>query len=364
MYSRVNYTIVGIFVLLFGAGLVGFTFWLAKYGIKSEYNLYKLEMTESVSGLSKDSTVRYKGVDIGRVSEIRINPKNIEEIDVFLKIRSDVPIKEDMTAHTEMLGITGLLAIEIDGGSNSSKLLKPKNGEIPIIKTTPSWFTKTSKGLGTMAENLSVLVKRAEKLLNEKNIETFGSILENTDKMTARAVHTLDEFNTTMHVYRDAAVKLNNDIHKAGTDFSRITENTIPVLKSLEKATNDFNRLTLEAEKSLNRGDYNIKETFQPMLVDIGILTEQLTDLTRELQQSPSSLLFCSNQENEEEGLENENCTFVGVIIAERMQFQRGACDESVYTGDASCSRSSFRPLPQQDTQSLLPRGTECETGG
>ncbi|OQX49612.1 MAG: hypothetical protein B5M46_04730 [Epsilonproteobacteria bacterium 4484_20] len=49
MYSRVNYMIVGIFVLLFGAGLVGFTFWLAKYNIKNEYILYKLYMKESVS---------------------------------------------------------------------------------------------------------------------------------------------------------------------------------------------------------------------------------------------------------------------------------------------------------------------------
>jgi len=296
MYSRVNYTIVGIFVLLFGAGLVGFTFWLAKYGIKNEYNLYKLQMTESVSGLSKDSTVRYKGVDIGRVSEIRINPKHIEEIDVFLKIRSDVPIKEDMTAHTEMLGITGLLAIEIDGGSNSSKLLKPKNGEIPIIKTAPSWFDKTSKGIGTMAENLTDLLEKAEKLLSDENIETFGSILENTDQMTARAVDTLDEFNTTMQVYKDAVVKLNDDIHTAGNNFARITDNTLPVLKALQKATKNFNRFTIEAEKSLNRGDYNIKETFQPMLVDIGILTEQLTDLTRELQQSPNNILFKSRK--------------------------------------------------------------------
>ncbi|AKF25156.1 ABC transporter substrate-binding protein [Sulfurovum lithotrophicum] len=297
MYSRVNYTIVGIFVLLFGAGLVAFTFWLAKYGIKNEYNLYKLEMTESISGLSKDSTVRLRGVDVGRVSEIRINPDNIEQIEVFLKIRSDVPIKEDMKAHTEMLGITGLLAIEIEGGTNKSKLLKPKNGEIPIIQTEPSWLNKTSKGLGNMAENLSVLIEKAEKIMSDRNIETFGSILENTDQMTAKAVVTLDEFNTTMQVYKNAAVKLNDDIHSASSNFTRITENTVPALKSLQRAAKDFNRLTLLAEKSLNRGDYNIKETFEPMLVDIGILTEQLTDLTRELQQSPSNILFKSRKQ-------------------------------------------------------------------
>ena len=297
MYSRVNYTIVGIFVLLFGAGLVAFTFWLAKYGIHSEYKLYKLYMKESVSGLSKDSTVRLRGVDVGRVSEIRIDPNNIERIEVILKIRSEVPIKTDMYAHTEMLGITGLLAIEISGGTNESKLLESRNGEVPVIPTRPSWLSKTTKGIGTLAENLTDLVGRAEKLMDDKNIERFSHILENTEKITAKAVGTMDEFNTTMQVYKEAVVKFNDDVHAASQNFSEITVNTVPALKSLQKATKDFNRLTLEAEKSLNRGDYNIKETFQPMLVDIGILTEQLTDLTRQLQQSPSNVLFKSRKQ-------------------------------------------------------------------
>ena len=296
MYSRVNYAIVGLFVVLFGAGLVAFTFWLAKYGMHSEYTLYKLEMKESVSGLSKDSTVRLRGVDVGHVSEIRIDPQNIEQIEVLLKIDSDVPIKEDMKAHTEMLGITGLLAIEIDGGSNASKLLIANDGQIPVIKTKPSWFTKTSKGLGNMAEDLEKVLEKANRLLSDKNIETIGSILDNTDLFTAKAVNTLDDFNVTMQSYKRSVEELSHNVHTATVNFTQITDNTVPALKALQKATRDFNRLTLATEKSLNRGDYNIKEVFEPMLVDIGILTKQLTDLSRELKQSPNSLLFKSRR--------------------------------------------------------------------
>ena len=296
MYSKVNYTIVGIFVILFGAGLVGFTFWLAKYGIKSEYCIYKLEMKESISGLSKDSTVRLRGVDIGRVSEIRIDPDNIEHIEVFLKIRKDVPIKKDMTAHTEMLGITGLLSIEISGGTNEAELLKSTNNEIPLITTTPSLFNKTTKGIGNLAEDLSLVLSRAEKLLSEKNIETFSAILENSEKATAKFAGTIAEFNSTMQTYKKAALNFNENIDTVSTDFTRLTESSQSTLNSLDQAATNFNRLTLEAEKSLNRGDYNIKEVFEPMLVDISILTEQLTDLSRELQDNPNGLLFKSRR--------------------------------------------------------------------
>ncbi len=132
MYSKVNYMLVGIFVLLFGVSMVLFAFWLANYGLKEDFSIYKLKMKESITGLSKDSSVKLRGVDIGKVSKIRINPENIEEIEIFLKIDKGVPIKEDMIASTEMFGLTGLLSINIEGGTNEAKLLEPTKDYIPI----------------------------------------------------------------------------------------------------------------------------------------------------------------------------------------------------------------------------------------
>ena len=289
MYSKVNYTIVGIFVILFGAGLVGFTFWLAKYGIQNEYSIYKLQMKESVAGLSKDSTVRLRGVDIGRVSKIRIDPDNIEHIEVFLKIRSDVPIKKDMTAHTEMLGITGLLSIEIDGGTNAAENLKPTDDSIPIILTTPSWFAKTKKGLGGLTEDLVSVTSKMRTLLSTENIDRVGKILKNSDELTAKAIVSLDDLNTTL-------TSLSSDFRKMQMDFAAIKNITIPTVESLMKTANDFDRAIIKFEKSMDRGDYNAKMILEESIVDIGILTDELTDLSRELKQSPSDIFFKSRK--------------------------------------------------------------------
>jgi len=296
MYSRVNYAIVGLFVVLFGAGLVAFTFWLAKYGMHSEYTLYKLEMKESVSGLSKDSTVRLRGVDVGHVAEIRIDPQNVEQIEVLVKIDSDVPIKEDMKAHTEMLGITGLLAIEIDGGSNAAKLLKAENGQIPVIKTQPSWFSKTSKGLGNMAEDLEKVLDKANSLLSDKNIENFSKTLEHIEKITARgeeiedkAIESLREFDQRMKEY-------NASIALITQDFSSIKTVSIPAIDKLYQTSKNFNRLTLKVEKSLDRGDYDMRSILGPMMVEINMLSEQVNDIAKEFKESPSDIFFKSRK--------------------------------------------------------------------
>ncbi len=303
MYSRVNYTIVGIFVLLFGAGLIWFAFWLAKYGIHREFDTYQLHMKESVSGLSKDSVVKLRGVDIGRVSEIRIDPNNIEHVEIFLKIKRGTPIKRDMTAHTTMLGITGLLSVEIDGGSNASENLKPTEEYIPIIHTTPSWFSKTQKGLGSLTDDLVVISAKLKKLLNDKNVETVGKILDNSEVLTGKAVNSLDGIDASLEEFRSSIKTMNKNFEEATQDFEQmqvdfaaIKKISIPTIDSLMKTSRDFDRVIVKFEKSLDRGDYNAKKFLEPTIVDMGILSEELSDMARELKQSPSDIFFKSRK--------------------------------------------------------------------
>jgi phospholipid/cholesterol/gamma-HCH transport system substrate-binding protein len=311
MYSKVNYTIVGVFVILFTAGVIWFAFWLAKYGIHREFDTYKLFMTESVAGLSKDSVVKLRGVDIGRVSEIRIDPKNIEHIEVFLKIKRGVPIKKDMVAHTQMLGVTGLLSIEIDGGTNEAKTLKPSLDRIPVIPATPSWLTRTKNGLGTLSQRVTILVAKTEKLFNKENIETLEKIFDNTQKATAKAtlledkaINSLEEADMTFQEFRGSLKSMNRrltqvsqDFKMMQQDFSSIKKVTLPTVDQIMKTAKNFNRMTLKIEKSLDRGDYNVKKIFEPLLVDIGIVSEQINDLAKQLQESPNDLLFKSRKQ-------------------------------------------------------------------
>lgn len=310
MYSRVNYTIVGIFVLLFGAGLVWFAFWLAKYGLHESYNIYKLEMKESITGLSKDSNVKLHGVDVGRVSEIRINPQNIETVEILLKIKKDVPIKEDMTASTQMLGVTGLLSIEIDGGTNTAKTLEPTDTYIPLIKTKPSLVSKLTNSLGGIGDRLQVLLVQSEKLLSNDNLEHVANILNNTEKVTQKgevledkAVSSLEEVDVTLQAFRVSMANINEKFEKATRDFTLMQKDfasikkvSITTIDKLFQTTKDFRRVTLKFERSLDRGDYNLKKMLEPVLVSVQILSNQLNSMSRQLGENPNDLLFKSRK--------------------------------------------------------------------
>lgn len=93
MYSKVNYAFTGLFVVgLFAAFLWGL-FWLTLGGETTVYDRYRVYFQESVAGLNPKATVRYRGVQIGQVESIRLDPDEPRPGDVVLDIERGTPIR-------------------------------------------------------------------------------------------------------------------------------------------------------------------------------------------------------------------------------------------------------------------------------
>ena len=140
METKVNYTLVGGFVLLLGALMVGVVLWLASGGaFKKSYDLYMALEDESVAGLNLNAPVKYSGVDVGKVQEIHLDPANPERVILIFAIERDTPIKEDTVAVLKTQGLTGIAYVELSGGTRNSPPLGTLPGnEYPIIRTAPS----------------------------------------------------------------------------------------------------------------------------------------------------------------------------------------------------------------------------------
>ena len=300
MYSKVSYTVIGIFVMLFTAGIISFAFWLGNTGFQEDYDLYLLRTKESVSGLSKDSGVKLKGVDIGTVSDIRVNPKNIEEIDVTLKIRKDIPIKEDMRGMISMFGLTGLSYIEIEGGTNTAKTLHPVEGELPVIQSGSSFLGRLENNFEDLSEKLVVILERGEDLLSDENLKNFSALLDNANKVADKGtdveekmITTLDEAENTLKEFKVSFAKLSKSFDALAVDLHKEMK---PSLKKFDSMTKSIDELAFEIKKTVNRGDYNMQKIMQPTISDLRVLSEQLDALTRQLRESPSDLLYKSSR--------------------------------------------------------------------
>lgn len=141
MENKARYTVVGLFVLIFTVAMIAFILWLARYDVKEisakEFRVYS---KISIAGLNENSIVEYKGLDIGTVDKIQVDPKNLEQIEIILKITKPEVIKADSYVLIQSQGVTGNKIIEIEGGTKEAKALVPKDDSYIVLPLKKIFF--------------------------------------------------------------------------------------------------------------------------------------------------------------------------------------------------------------------------------
>ena len=197
METKANHIAVGGFVLAAMAGLIGFVLWLGKAEIDREFDAYHIYFTGSVSGLSVTSTVRYRGVPVGAVTDIRIDPDNSEQVRVTIEATHGTPIKEDAVASLELQGITGLVDVQVSGGGKDSPRLEAKPGQaLPVIASTQSKIEELFEDVPNLLARATVLLDRATLLLSNDNLDAFTATLRNVQGLTGDVAASAGDLET------------------------------------------------------------------------------------------------------------------------------------------------------------------------
>lgn len=197
MESKVNFTVVGLFVLLLGTLFIGAILWLSSnQSYRTTYDTYRVYMDESVSGLNLDAPVRYRGVQVGGVRGIALAPHNPEQVQLTLDIKRGTPVKEDTIAILRVQGLTGIAHIELSGHSPAAPPLKAAKGEkYPVIQTSPSLMLRLDTAVTTLLGNLNRSSEHINTLLGEDNRHSMRQTLANLEQISgllARQSGTLD----------------------------------------------------------------------------------------------------------------------------------------------------------------------------
>jgi len=121
METRAHYVAVGTFVLavIFLAFVA--VLWLGRAEFGQRAKQYYIFFRGSVAGLNKGSQVQYNGIPVGRVAAIRVDPGNLEQIEVTVEIdTSIVEIKSDARAFLDANILNGIATIQIRGGTREA----------------------------------------------------------------------------------------------------------------------------------------------------------------------------------------------------------------------------------------------------
>jgi len=281
MEKKINHAMVGVFVIALGATWLAISLWLALGDFSTPYITYRVNMDESVSGLYLEAPVKYRGVEIGKVASIELNPEVPSQVQLLLDIELDVPIKEDTIAVLAVQGITGIAFVDLMGGSLSSPPLEAKEHEFyPVIKTGPSFFARLDMSGTQLIANLNLIAHALAEVLNTDGTRKLGEILDTINSVTSAVARRQDELEQGIV---NASKMLENGALVSGQ--------LSPVLSQLDATAKSFEDMAVTlAKTSENINRYvassasGIEQFSQQTLPELGALISELRRLADTLQ--------------------------------------------------------------------------------
>jgi phospholipid/cholesterol/gamma-HCH transport system substrate-binding protein len=157
MAKKTSSFLVGLFVIVGVALLAGAIIWIGVTGYFQPGTNYVTYLDESVQGLQKDSVVKYRGVDVGRVEAIRIAPDN-KLVAVIMKINMRGDLAQTIVAQLTSAGITGIMFVDLDYRKPGVPDLSPKitfPSEYPVISSKPSEYARIISGINEIMTKLN-----------------------------------------------------------------------------------------------------------------------------------------------------------------------------------------------------------------
>jgi phospholipid/cholesterol/gamma-HCH transport system substrate-binding protein len=229
MENKAHAFAAGAFVLLVAALLLGLATWLSRD--KQEGDVYELSTDESVTGLSEQAAVRFRGITVGKVTKIGFDPLNKGHVLLRISIQKDVPLTESTYGTLGYQGVTGLAFVQLDSEGSSGAPLTTNNDRPTRIPLRPGLLSKFADQGSFILEQTQRISERIGELLSPAN-----------QKAIMGSVQAIGESATQLGAASERIQSvLNAQLGPERTDIPALVAETRATMLALRKTTTELN---------------------------------------------------------------------------------------------------------------------------
>ncbi|NJM44246.1 MAG: MCE family protein [Brachymonas sp.] len=238
MENKSHALAAGAFVILVTALLIGLAAWLMRD--TRIRDAVEFSTRESVTGLSPQAPVRYRGIAVGKVDSIEFDPQVRGNVLVRLAVDQGTPITKSTYAVLGYQGVTGLAYVQLDDPGASNELLDLSGFKVPRIELKPSLLSKLSDQGANILIQVEETAKRLNLLLAPENQKVlFGSV-----QAVGQSAQNFSNQVTAMQKVLDA------QFGPERTDIPALVRDTRQTMQALQSTSAEFNKTAVEASKA------------------------------------------------------------------------------------------------------------------
>lgn len=296
METRAHHVLIGAFTVVVVVLAVLFALWLGKSSLSKQHHYYDIVFTEAVTGLSTGSPVQYNGIQVGQVSQLKLDPRDPRKVLARIQIAADTPIKVDTRAKLGLLGLTGVAFVQLTGGAPDSPQLMPTpENPVPVIKSESSALTKLLASGSDVVTNLNGILDRLGRIVSQQNVDRISQTLENIDQTTTSLAAEREDLRQLIQQASEASVQLNKTL--VGTNklingpALATLQHAQAAMVSLQQTTKTLNDLLADNKDSLQSGLRGVDQ-IGPTLRQLRATLHDIQQVTNQLQANPAAYLL------------------------------------------------------------------------
>ncbi len=238
MEAEARYTLVGVLVMAAVLALGAVVVWLLGGASNQSYGKYAVYFQhQSMDGLNVDSSVRLRGVKVGKVQSYSF--ARHDAVEVILDIQQGTPIQQGAQAYVERNIVTGLAAIEVVNPGAPAPLLTQSPGQpYPVIAEGRSDLDKVATALSKLAENGAQVLAKLNDILSDKNRLNVDQTLHNLNLITTSLARDRRQITATLAsvqqaagTFNAAAIHVSQVADQAGASFAGVAQGANATLK-------------------------------------------------------------------------------------------------------------------------------------
>ncbi|WP_027326958.1 MlaD family protein [Helicobacter pametensis] len=245
MERNVNFTYIGGLFVLLVIAMVGFVIWMGGGSLdQSKFRPYVLYSHEGLSGVGVGTSVRYKGIVVGKVQALGFKKGDTNLIQLDVLIDSQIPIYQNACLSIETQGLAGGSFLNLIQGSgerlNSGSELCYQKG----------FMGKLLDNIDKSGGDTREIIAQVKEMFNEQNGQNIQEIIvalkvilqnleetrQNIDKLSIAANKTIDHINVSLE----------------RGDYN-IRSIVAPAMLGIENSLGEMNRFFSKANLLLNR---------------------------------------------------------------------------------------------------------------
>ena len=281
MENRAHALAAGLFVIFLSAAVAAVAMWFT--GGTAIRDKYLLVSEFPITGLNPQAVVRYRGVSVGKVENIRLNPKDSHSILIRIAVDRDLPLTKDAYAQLGYQGLTGLAFVQLNDEGKQAERLQTDPDNPAQIPFRPSALDSMAESGQRLLSNANGLVERLNLLLNDQNQTRFSHILENTESVTGRLRGAVSQLEPGL-----------KSLPGLAADASSVLKHTDQLVTDLDQITAKINQQGGTVD-SLSQTAGELTDTMHKLREATEGITRNTRSVDRvllQLEEQPRSLLF------------------------------------------------------------------------